>query len=219
MDWYPVILLIIYLKHYWTYKNKGGMYLKRYLVLLLSISLLLVSCSNGNESKIIRKLEKTLEKHKGYTTEVDMRTIMDNNENLYKMYENYTNGSRYRLEIIQPEESKGIIIQYDDDKIYIEHATIDQSISLTNVKTFNKGFLLGEYLKDLSSIKSIKIEEIQGEEFYVLNNYVENRNKYTNEVNIWLYKKNFIPYMLKIIDEDKNPRVIIKYMNFKYLKK
>lgn len=192
--------------------------MKRVLVLLLSISILLVSCSINNDEKIIKKLEKHLEKYRGYTTEVDMRTIMDGKENIYKMEEDYSYGNKYTLKIIEPEESKGIIFQYDEDKIFIEHASIDQSISLTNLKTFNKGLLLGEYLNDFSSIKSIDLEEIDGVEYYVFNNKAENKNKYTEEIKIWLQKKDFKPYMLNIIDKENNPRVIIKYVNFKFVK-
>lgn len=190
--------------------------MKKILILLLSISLLLVSCINESDEKIIKKLEKNLDKYNGYTTEIDMRTIMDNQENYYKMIENYEMGNKYSLKIIEPEESKDIIIEYKDEKILLKHASIDQSFALTNVKAFNTGLLLGSFLFNLGLIKSIDIEEIDDIVYYVLNYNVEDKNKYTDQVKIWLQKKDLIPHMLNIIDKGNNPRIIIKYNNFKF---
>lgn len=192
--------------------------MKKILILLLIISLLLVSCIGESEKKIIKKLEKNLDKVRGYTTEVDMRTIMDNQENYYKMEETFELGNRYSLKIIEPEESKGIILEFEDDKLYLKHASIQQSIALTNVKAFNKGLILGEFLFDLSSIKSIDVKEEDGISYYVFTYKIEESNKYTDKVEIWIKKKDLLPSMLNIIDKGNNPRVRIEYNNFKFYK-
>ncbi len=190
--------------------------MKRLFIFPIAIILLFSSCNFDTEANILKKLEKHLDKYTSYSTELKMKTIMDNKESQYKMKESYTLGNKYRLEILEPVESKGIIIQYDGNKIYIQNATIKQSISINSVKNFDQGLLIGKFFRNRDSIKSIIIEEINGTEYYVFHNKVEDKNKYNHEQLIYLKKKDFTPYMLKIIDGNENPRVIIEYMNFKY---
>lgn len=178
----------------------------------------MTACTKDDGSKILSKLEKTFDKYGGYTTDVQMKTIMDDKESIYKMKESYSDLEKYRLEIVEPEDSKGIIIEFDGDKIFLKHATIEQSISLSSVKTFNKGLLIGEFFKDLDSVDAIEVDEIDGESYYIFHNRVEDENIFTKMILIWLRRKDFKPHMLHILDGENNPRVIINYSNFEFTK-
>lgn len=178
----------------------------------------MTGCSSDNGGKILNKLERTFDKYGGYTTDIEMKTIMDNKESLYKMKESYNSLQKYKLEIIEPDDSNGIVIEFEDDKIFLKHATIDQSISLSSVKTFNKELLIGEFFRNLDSVEAIEVDEIDGESYYIFHNRVKDENIFTKEILIWLKKKDFKPHMLHILDEDNNPRVIINYSNFEFTK-
>lgn len=191
-------------------------FIRRFFLLPIVLVLLLSSCLFETEAKIQKKLEKHLDKYTSYTTKLEMTTLMDDKESHYKMKETYTLGNKYRLEILEPSESKGIIIEYDGDKIYINHATLKQSISINSVKNFNQGLLIGRFLKNRDIVKSIKEEEIDGIDYYVFHNRVQDKNKYNHEQIIYLKKKDFKPQMLKIIDANNKARVIIEYIDFKY---
>ncbi len=181
-------------------------------------SLFLSSCSVNTEARIIKKLEKQLDKYSGYKTELKLKTIMNDKESQYKMKETYTLGNKYRLEILEPSESKGITIEYDGEKIYIQHASLKQSITLNSVKHFDQGLLIGKFFRNPDSVKHIDEEELDGEKYYVFRNKVTDKNKYSHEQIIWLKKKDFKPHLLKIIDSEGNPRAIIEYTNFSFTK-
>ncbi|WFA09121.1 hypothetical protein [Tissierella sp. Yu-01] len=189
-------------------------------IIIILISVTILSCNFHSEDRILKKLEKHLDKYTGYNTELQMKTLMDNKEEEYKMKESYTLGGKYRLEIIEPSDSQGIIIQYDGDKIYIQHATIKESIEINSIKKFDQGLLIGKFFRDRDrdNVKSIDEQEIDGEKYYVFHNKVEDKNKYNREQIIWLKKKDFKPYMLNILDANNEPRVIIKYKNFDFTK-
>lgn len=194
--------------------------------LLLSIAaiitgvglIILVSCNFNTDENILKRLEKHLDKYLGYKTELNMRTIIDDEESLYKMRESYTLGGKYKLEILEPAESKDISIEYDGKKIYIKHASIKESIELNPIKNFDQSLLIGKFLREREKIKSIKEEEINGEKYYVFTNGVEDSNKYSKEQRVWLKKDKFKPYKLKILDRNGRERVIIEYSNFEYIK-
>lgn len=180
--------------------------------------MILVSCTFNTEEKILKKLEKHLDKYSGYKTELKMQTIMDNENSQYKMKESYTLGGKYKLVITEPSESDDIVIEYDGDKIYIKHASMKESIELNPIKKFDQSLLIGKFLRERKNIKSIKVEKIDNVDYYVFYNNIENKNKYSKKQIIYLKKKGFEPYKLKILDENSNERVIIEYSDFKYIK-
>ncbi len=192
--------------------------MRRLLLSIIVFTLILTSCSFNSEDRILDKLEKHLDKYTGYKTELQMKTIMDDKENIYRMKESYTLGGKYRLEIIEPSESNGIIIEYDGDKIYIQHATIKESIELNSIKKFDQGLLIGRFLRKRDNIDYIEEKEIDNEKYYVFYNDVDEKNKYNTKQVIYLRKKDFKPYMLNILDSNNEPRVIIKYDNFEFTK-
>ncbi len=192
--------------------------MKRLLLLIIVISFLLLSCNFDSEGRIIDKLEKHLDKYTGYKTQLEMKITMNDKDSIYKMSERYTLGNKYKLEILEPSESKGMTIEYDGDKIFIQHASIKQSISIGSVKNFDQGILIGKFFRDPYNIQSIDEEEIDGEKYFVFHNKVEDKNKYNNRQIIWLKKKDFKPYMLNILDEDNNSRVTIRYEDFEFIK-
>lgn len=194
--------------------------MKRFLVILFSIILILIltSCFRSEDDRLMRKIEKAFEKFEGYETETEINISMGDSKSYYKTKERYIRGEEYRIEILEPKESKGITIEYIDEDIVINHISIRQSLTIKNLRTLDKGYLIGEFFQDLNSIISIKEEVIDNKELYVLQYKVTNKNKYNKEQIIYLNKKDFTPYMLNILDENKMQRVVIEYKKFKYMK-
>lgn len=191
--------------------------MKKSILLIIAISsILLLSCSS--DTRIIEDIDKVYNDNKGYETTLEMRIIDDKRESIYKMKEKYIKDNIVSFEILEPKESKGIIIEYKDDKIYLNHASIRQSITLKAVKDFDKGILLINFFENLDLIESIDKEEIDGKDYYIINYLPEETNKYNHERYIYLRKKNLEPYRMEINDRKGNTRVIIEYEDFKYIK-
>ena len=193
---------------------------KRFLMILLSIFIILIltSCFSSEEDRMRRKIEKAFEEFVGYETETEINITMGDSKSYYETKESYSIYEDYKIEILEPTDSKGITIEYIGEDIVINHTSIRQSLTMKNLKTFDKGYLIGEFIPNLNSIISIKEEVIDNKELYVLQYIVQNQNKYNKEQILYLNKKDFTPYMLNILDEDKIPRVTVKYKKFKYMK-
>ncbi len=192
---------------------------KKFLLVLFSILiiLLLTSCIRSEDEKLTRKVNKAFENFQGYETETEINITMGQSKSYYKTKEKYSEDEDYKIEVLEPKESKGLTIEYLGDDIVINHLTISQSLTIKNLKTFDRGYLIGEFFQNLDSVKSIRQEKIDDKEVYVLHYKIMNENKYNKEQIIYLNKKDFTPYMLNILDEDKVPRVIVKYKKFKYI--
>lgn len=195
------------------------MILKRLMVFIVLIAIFLMSCTNDYKENIVSKFKKTFEGYQGYKTEVDITINMDGKESLYSIRESYfSNKLKYIVEIIDPLKNNSIFIEYEGDKISLKHASFDEYISLKLDDKIDKGMLFGELLKDMDSINKVKQEELDGIKYYVFYIDVNEKNQYTEEIKIWLNKKDLKPYKLSILDKDKNPRVIYDYINFEYIK-
>lgn len=191
---------------------------KKFLLVLFSILiiLLLTSCIRSEDEKLTRKVNKAFENFQGYETETEINITMGQSKSYYKTKEKYSEDEDYKIEVLEPKESKGLTIEYLGDNIVINHLTISQSLTIKNLKTFDRGYLIGEFFQNLDSVKSIRQEKIDDKELYLLHYEIMNENKYNKEQIIYLNKKDFTPYMLNILDADKVPRVIVKYKKFKY---
>lgn len=191
--------------------------MRRLLLSILAFTMILVSCIFSTDEKVLKKLEKHLDKYTGYKTELIMQTIMDNKESQYKMKESCTLGGKYKLEIMEPSDSDDIVIEYDGEKIYLKHASMKESIELNPIKKFDQSLLIGKFLRERKNIDSIEVEKINGVEYYVFCNDIEGGNKYSKKQIIYLKKKDFKPHKLKILDEKSEERVIIEYSNFEFI--
>jgi len=193
--------------------------LKRLLFLLLIVSVLLTSCNWSKEEKLLSKIKNTYDEYKGYKCKANIKIYSGEEESTYLIEETYKSSNEYRLEILEPEESKGIIILNTDDKIYIEHPSIEQSISLIAVKSLNKQLVIGDFFEDIYKAKFVGTERIDEKEYLIFEFKLEEQNKYRDTAKIWLKKKGFVPYKLNIYDDSDKLIVEITYESFKFIKK
>lgn len=195
------------------------MVLKRLLFLLLIVSVLLTSCNWSKEEKLLSKIKNTYDEYKGYKCKANIKIYSGEEESTYLIEETYKSSNEYRLEILEPEESKGIIILNTDDKIYLEHPSIEQSISLIAVKSLNKQLVIGDFFEDIYKAKFVGTERIDEKEYLIFEFKLEEQNKYRDTAKIWLKKKGFVPYKLNIYDDSDKLIVEITYESFKFIKK
>lgn len=189
---------------------------KLVLVLTILSILVLTSCNLQSEGRILNKLDKHLNKYTGYSTDLEMKISMDDQINTYRMRERNALNNNYTLEILEPRESRGITIEFKDNKVYINNANIRQSITLNSVKRFDESLLIGKFLREPNKILNINEKEGSNSSYYVFRNKISNRNKYSREQKIYLNKKDFVPQKLEILDSNGDVRVTIDYINFKY---
>lgn len=194
------------------------MLLKRIVLLILLISLSLTSCTLSSDQKLLAKIQKTYDEYKGYKCRAHINIYSGEEPSSYLIEESYTGSEEYRLEILEPKESKGIIILNTNDKIFIEHPSIEQSISLIAVKSLNKQLIIGDFFEDIYKAHLLGTEKIDNLEYLVFEFQLEEQNKYRDTAKIWIKKKGFIPYKLNIYDDSDKLIVEIIYESFKFIK-
>lgn len=181
--------------------------------------ILLTSCNWSKDSRSISKIKRTYEKHNGYKCQAEIRTLTGEKESVYLIEETYEKPNKYKLEILEPKKSKGMIILNTNEKISVEHPSIDQSINLVTIKSLNNQMLVGDFFQRISKAKLLSTDHINGDEYLVFQIKLEEKNKHRNTGKIWLKKKDSTPHKLNILDESGALRVEITYKKFKFIKK
>lgn len=191
--------------------------MKKVLLSVLVFSIFLVSCVKNDTNSILKKLDKTLDNYIGYEAKAELQFNMDKGKTVYLLDEMYTQNGEIKLSILEPSENKGITIEYKDDKIFLNNASIRQSISLKSIKGLNRSLLFGEVFEARELIDSIREEEWEEGKYYVINYTLRDNNRYSKEKIIYLDKKDFKPHKMIILDGENNPRISIEYRNFNYI--
>lgn len=192
---------------------------------MIAITILLTGCSPKNNEntldknkKLLSKIEKAYENYGGYKCKANIRITSGDTVSEYTIEESYNKSNDYRLEILSPKESKGIVILNTDDKIFVEHPSINQSISLVAIKSLNNQMIVGDFLNNLQNVENISIDEINGKEHIVFELKLDEKNKYRDLTKIWVRKKDFVPYKLNVLDQNDLLQMEITYEDFKFLK-
>lgn len=191
----------------------------------MTTALLLTACTLSTddsffskEKRTLSKIEKNYNKYKGYQCRANIKFYTGDKKSIYTIEEKYIRPDKYKLKILKPKASKGIIILNTDDKIYIEHPSIKQSISLFTIKSLNKQMLIGDFFENISKAKMLNNQEVDGKECFVFEFGLKEKNKYRSSGRTWIDKKKLIPYKLNIFDEQGSIQVEIDYDKFKFTK-
>lgn len=193
--------------------------MKKLILITLIIMTLLTSCTWSKDSRLIAKIEKNYDKYNGYKCQANIRTTIGEKESLYLIEESYEKPNKYKLEILEPKKSKGIIILNIDDEISVDHPAIDQSVSLVTINSLNNQMLIGDFYEKISKAKLITRENIDGEEFLIFEIKLDEKNKHRSSARVWLKKRGYTPYKLNMLDDSGSLKVEIIYNKFKFIKR
>lgn len=192
--------------------------MKKIILFLLIPMMLLTSCTWSKDSRIISQIEKNYGKYKGYKCQANIRTITGEKESTYLIEESYEKPNKYKLEILEPKKSKGIITLNIGNEVSVEHPSIDESISLVTINSLNNQMLIGDFYEKINKSKLINTEEINGDEYLVFEVKLDEKNKHRHSARVWLKKKGYTPYKLSMLDESGALKVEIIYSKFKFIK-
>ncbi|MBE6070472.1 MAG: hypothetical protein E7208_00755 [Clostridium butyricum] len=130
-----------------------------------------------------------------------------------KQYYRFDKGSRIEFEDYyrRIKVYNGSEIKVEEDN---EDYTLDKNIDIIYPLAFIDNIMSNQVSSPISEIKE---EWGEGEYLKVDIEYNSN-NKHLNKGEFYIDKKQRIPVLLKILDENNQERVIIKYKNFEYEK-
>ena len=188
------------------------------LVLFFSVLLLITSCGRPTDEKLLYEMQKTINDFKNYKCTSNIVVNSNKGKSEYVLIETFIKPDKIKLEIVEPKDSFGCIIIYDGSKIFLKHPSINQTITLENIKSIDRQFFLGQFFENLSLCEKPQIhsEKIGVEEYIIFNIDMPAQNQYRWSQSVWMNKKNFTPYKMVILDAEGKVNTEVIYEDFDY---
>ncbi|KGG80523.1 hypothetical protein Y919_05660 [Caloranaerobacter azorensis H53214] len=193
--------------------------MKRIALLLLLSILFLNACGKITDEQIFYKIQKKYNKMESYSCFA--KIIINGGKELkeYKVKQIFKRPNKYIIQIIEPEESKGITTVYNGEQAWIYHPQIDQSILIRDYKDSpDENMFVGYFLRNLITTEMVKLESerIEDNDYLIITTMIPGNNKYRMYQKLWVDKKTYLPYKLYILDKDEKIAVEIYYSKFLY---
>lgn len=188
------------------------------LVLLLLILLLITSCGRPTNEKLLYEMQKTINNFNNYSCTSNIVVKSNKGETKYVLVETFVKPDKIKLEIVEPKDSFGCIIIYDGAKMFLKHPSINQTITLENIKSIDKQYFLGDFFKNLSLCENpqIKREKIGVDDYIIFNIDMPAQNQYRWSQSVWINERDFTPYKMNILDMEGIVNTEVIYEDFDY---
>lgn len=193
--------------------------MRRIVLLLLSSILFLTACSEMTDEEIFYEIQKKYNRMESYSCFAKIIINGGKEPKAYKAKQVFKRPNKYIIQMIEPEESKGITTVYNGEQAWIYHPQIDQSILIRDYKDSpDENMFVGYFLKNLNTTEMVNLEseKIDDSDYLIITTMIPGNNKYRMYQKLWVDKKTYLPYKLYVLDKDEKITVEIYYSDFLY---
>ncbi len=197
---------------------------RKWMTLILLTGCVFVSCIGCQEKEytkeeVYEKFQEQILKIESYTCTAELTVLGNKGESNYTIKESYNKPDNYRLEIISPKNLKGQTVEYNNKKIIINNAEINDSIEFPNKNENIQYLFIGDFIKNYLQSESNKdLVMNMSNEYLELESKIQGDDKYFNKQKLYINLKHKNPYKMEIIDKEGNVRFTVEYKNFEYKK-
>ena len=185
-------------------------------IIILILLLLLFKIPTDKDN--LYELQKTINNFENYSTISNITIMNQNKKSTYKIEETFVKPDKFKLKIIEPKETKGCIIIYNGNRLFLNQPIIGQSISIDKVDSLDKELFMGDFFRNINLLEESHItqETIEDEKYIVIKIPMINKSDLRYYQKVWFNIKDFTPYKLNLLDKHDNVSVEILYENFCY---
>ncbi|RKD30069.1 LolA family protein [Thermohalobacter berrensis] len=188
-----------------------------YLIIIILSLIFITGCKEPTNEEIFYEVQKTYNVLETYSCTATVK-IKGEDIRIYKAKHKFKRPNKYVIEIIEPEESKGHITICNGKQVWFYHPKIEKSILIRDLKASPKeNMFIGYFLKNLFTNEyiSLESEKIGDSEYLIITTEMPGNSKYGKFEKLWVNKKNFNPFKLVILNENKEITTEVIYTDYK----
>ena len=118
----------------------------------------------------------------------------------------------YKLEVVEPKNLKGKIMEYKDDKVIIINPNIEDKIELDNTEDNKQYTFIGDFIKNYLQNEEVDIK-LSGDNL-ILETTIPGDNEYFNKQILYVNKETKNPEKMEILNAEGKPNFTVKYKEF-----
>lgn len=202
------------------YEAKGLKKLKKSLMLflvgLLTV-LVLAGCGEKSQADVVQALEKKIEEMSGYKAKGKMTLQTGSEPQEYEIEIWHKGPTYYRVNLKNSQKDQSQMILRNDEGVFVLTPALNKSFRFQSdwPQNSSQAYLFESLVNDI--VKDTEAKFNVAEDNYVFEtktNYQNNKMLPAQEITF--NKKDLAPKMVKVMDTDRNPLVVVEFTNFEF---
>lgn len=186
------------------------------ILVLIIISLIIFLAMNNKKIETGNNDNNQILNMNSYKAKIEVTVVGNKNTNKYKMIQEYKKGEYCIQEIEEPENIRGVKIEYTDNTLAIKNTNLNLTNIYENYKYMTENNLfLNEFINDFNNSNNSKKEETENE-IILTTDCKSQENKYQIKKKLTINKKTNKPIKLEVQDINQNITVYILYNEISY---
>ena len=188
------------------------------LLIVIGVFSSLVGCQmkEATEDEIYEKFQEKVSKVQSYSCIAKVKVIGNKGKSNYILRQSYKKPNNYYLEVLSPENLKGNIMEYKDDKILIKNSKINDLIEFSDDNKAEQHLFVGDFINNFLRKEQVDIK--LSDDKLVLESMIPGDDEYFNKQVLYVDIQEKVPTSMEILDKQGNIKFIITYKDFEYKK-
>ena len=186
-----------------------------FLIFLIMMVIGLTGCEEDNETDIINKLDKKIEKTDGYQLTGTLKLLNNEETYLYNVEVSYSSEDKFRVSLINQNNNHEQIILRNEDGVYVLTPSLNKSFKFESEWPYNNSqiYILQTLIDDIKSDKNYSFEKKNNQ--YIFKTVVDypNNSKLIKQ-KIYLDKKLNLK-KVEVLDRDNKVQMSMKFDEIK----
>ena len=194
-------------------KNKLIIFFILAIIIVFTIIFYLI---NIKKIEIVNNDNNQILNMNSYKAKIEVTVVSNKNTNKYKMTQEYKKGEYCMQEVEEPENIRGVRIEYSNNTLSLKNTNMDLTNIYENYKYMAENNLfLNEFIDDFNNSSNSKHEENENE-IILSTDCKTQENKYQVKKKLTIDKKTNKPKKLEVQDINQNITVYILYNEISY---
>ncbi|XQY92112.1 LolA family protein [Metabacillus sp. HB246100] len=194
--------------------------MKKSLMLLL-VGLLtvlsLAGCGEKSQADVVQALEKKMEEMSGYKATGKMTLQTGNDPQEYDIEIWHKGPTYYRVNLKNAQKEQSQMILRNDEGVFVLTPALNKSFRFQSdwPQNSSQAYLYESLIKDILNDPEAKFSAAENEYVFETKTNYQN-NKMLPMQEITFNKKDLAPQMVKVMDTDRNPLVVVEFPSFEF---
>jgi outer membrane lipoprotein-sorting protein len=190
---------------------------KSWVLLLVGLFtvLLLAGCGEKSQADVVQALEKKTEEMSGYKAKGKMTLQTGSEPQVYEIEIWHKGPTYYRVNLKNSQKEQSQMILRNDEGVFVLTPALNKSFRFQSdwPQNSSQAYLFESLVKDIANDPEAKFNVVEDKYvFETKTNYQNNKMLPTQEITF--NKKELSPTMVKVMDTDRNPLVVVEFTSF-----
>ncbi len=179
-------------------------------IIFITIFAIVIGCQRRESTKeeVYKEFQKKIVTMSSYKCVAEIEALGNKSSHKYVFIHSYAKPDYYKLEVVEPQNLKGKIMEYKGDKIIISNPDIE----LPNTEDNRQYAFIGDFIKNYIQNEEVNIKLSNNS--LILETTIPGDNEYFNKQILYVNKDTKDPEKMEILNAKGKTSFTVKYKEF-----